>query len=66
MSNHPNRTWRRRLQAAADAELQRVQWRDEPGVLVMTQDQLRERLRQWYTMGAEWRNADFHAAKERT
>jgi hypothetical protein len=51
MPNHPNRNWRRVAHEAADAELSRMQWRDEIGALLITQEQLREKLRQWFVLG---------------
>lgn len=50
MSNHPNRSWRRVMNSAADAHLARYPWHDS-GVYMMTPEQLRESLKTAYIAG---------------
>jgi hypothetical protein len=50
MSNHPNRSWRRVMNSAADAHLARYPWHDS-GAYMMTPEQLRESLKTAYIAG---------------
>lgn len=50
MSNHPNRSWRRVMNIAADAHLARYPWHDS-GAYMMTPEQLRESLKTAYIAG---------------
>ena len=51
MSNHPNRTWRRTMHAAADDHLSGYRWPDGGGSHVMSSEELREALRTAYLAG---------------
>jgi hypothetical protein len=50
MANHPNRNWRRVMDAAAEAHLSGYCWPDG-GAHVMTPDELREVLRAAFVAG---------------
>lgn len=50
-NNHPNRNWRARMRAACDQWLSLWDWRGTMGARLLTDDELRELLRQAYAAG---------------
>jgi len=64
MTNHPSRGWRRRAQAAADAEVARWRWDPRPdGAYILTREQLAGMVRDIYLRGFEAGRTDQRAPK---
>jgi hypothetical protein len=51
VTNHPNRNWRRHMEQAADQWLSRWPWKTEPGMRMLTEDDLRALMRLAYLVG---------------